>query len=332
MKAPGSPDPPPGGSPFVTMVDGGAARLSGPHRSHAFEPSMSSRSEPLAESIRPFSDRKMPSNPSPAVQKASHFSRFFTFFSAFVSMPDVSVICGRRARAAGDLTGSRPVPLPDELGDYRLNIFGTRVPFVWASCISDENLSSERVARQGLNFRRLLAARINQSLRALEYLRNGSHSRRWISRVFRKGDSIDVRTLQSSSPSSDESSVTSFRDAPSVSRGGARLLARLSSFWREFRDRFPALSDEHAFGGRNVRCQPEAVSCEIFSAGYTLDEELCEGVRRGDVYDPRVDPVKVETISLRVNLLFADWERLMFIRKPLVMFFGCLERPNGPKA
>ena len=85
------------------------------------------------------------------------------------------------------------------------------------------------------------------------------------------------------------------------------------------------------------------MSCEIFSAGYTLDEELCEGVRRGDVCNvrdaaglasislPRVDPVKVETISPRVNLLFADWELLMFIRKPLVMFLGCLERPNGPK-
>ena len=117
----------------------------------------------------------------------------------------------------------------------------------------------------------------------------------------------------------------------SVSRGGERLLARLSSFWREVSDRFPALSDEHAFGGRNVQCQPEAETCKHFSAGYALDEELCEGVRRGDVYDPRVDPVKVATISPRVNLLFADWELLMFIRKPLVMFLGCLERPNGPK-
>ena len=136
----------------------------------------------------------------------------------------------------------------------------------------------------------------------------------------------------SSFPSSDESTVTSFRNAPSVSRGGELLLARLSSFWCEFSDRFPALSDEHAFGGRNVQRQPEAETRKHFSAGYSLDEELCEGVRRGDVHDPRVDPVKVETISPRVNLLFADWELLMFIRTPLVMFFGCLERPNGPKA
>ena len=69
---------------------------------------------------------------------------------------------------------------------------------------------------------------------------------------------------------------------------------------------------------------PEAESRKPFSAGYALDEVMCEGVRRGDVHDPRVDPVRVETISLRVNLLFADWELLMFIRKPLVMFFGCL--------
>ena len=79
------------------------------------------------------------------------------------------------------------------------------------------------------------------------------------------------------------------------------------------------------------QCQPEAATRKHFSAGYSLDEELCEGVRRGDVHDPRVDPVKVATISPRVNLLFADWELLMFIRKPLVMFLGCLERPNGPK-
>ena len=189
MKATGSSDPPPGG--------GAAARL---NRSHDFIPSMSSKSEPLKISIRRFSDRKMPVNPSPAVQKASHFSRFFTFFSAFVSMPDVSTICGRRACAAGDQSSSKPVPLSDELGDYRLNIFGTRVPFVWASCIKDEQLDSERVGnafdhRQGFGYRRLLAARINQSLRALEYLRNGSHSRRWLSRVFRMDDSIDVRTL-----------------------------------------------------------------------------------------------------------------------------------------
>ena len=148
MKATGSLDPRPGDSAPVNMIGGGAARLI---RSHAFVPSMTSKSEPLAESIRPFPDRKMPSDPSPAVQKASYFSRFFTFFSAFVSMPDVSVICGRRERAAGDPSGSRPVPLPDELGDYRLNFFGTRVPFVWASCISDENVSVRR-RQEGLDF------------------------------------------------------------------------------------------------------------------------------------------------------------------------------------
>ena len=127
-------------------------------------------------------------------------------------MPDVSVICGRRARAAGDPSSSRPVPLPDELGDYRLNIFGTRVPLVRASCTSDENVSA-RGARKDFNFRCLLAARINQSLRALEDLRSGSHSRRWTSRVFRDSDSMDVRTLRSPFPSSDESSVTSFWNA-----------------------------------------------------------------------------------------------------------------------
>ena len=214
MKAAGSSDPSPGGAAPIYVIGGGAARL---NRSHDFVPSMSTESEPLAESIRPFSDRKMPSKPSPAVQKACHFSRFFTFFSAFVSMPDVSSICGRRACAAGDQSSSSPVPLPDELGDYRLNIFGTRVPFVWASRITDEKRSSERTANQTFSYRRLLAARINQSLRALEYLRNGSHSRRWVSRVFRLDDSIDVRTLIPSSPSSDES-VTSFRNAPTVSR------------------------------------------------------------------------------------------------------------------
>ena len=206
MKGKGSLDPLPGGAAPVDATGGGAARL---HRSHElFAPSITTQSEPLAESIRPFPDRKMPSSPSPAVQKACNFSRFFTFFSAFVSMPDVSTICGRRACAAGDQSSSRPVPLPDELGDYRLNIFGTRVPFVWASCTSDENVSA-RGARKDFNFRRLLAARINQSLRALEYLRSGSHSRRWTSRVFRNSDSMDVRTLQSPFPSSDESSVTS---------------------------------------------------------------------------------------------------------------------------
>ena len=66
---------------------------------------------------------------------------------------------------------------------------------------------------------------------------------------------------------------------------------------------------------------PEAESHKHVSAGYALDE-VREGVRRGDVHDPRVDPVKVATISPRVNLLFADWELLMFIRKPLVMFLG----------
>ena len=243
MKATGSPDPPPGG--------GAAARLM---HSHDFIPSMSSKSEPLKISIRCFSDRKMPVNPSPAVRKASHFSRFFTFFSAFVSMPDVSTICGRRERAAGDQSSSSPVPLPDELGNYRLNFFGTRVPFVWASRTTDESRASkEKVANRAFRYRRLLAARINQSLRALEYLRNGSHSRRWLSRVFRLDDSIDVRKLIPSSPSSDAIPLTSFRDAPTVSRGGELLLARLSSFWREFGDRFPALSEEHAFGGRNVQ-------------------------------------------------------------------------------
>ena len=135
----------------------------GLNRSHDFAPSMSSTPEPLAESFRPLSDRRMPSNPSPAVQNASSFSRFFTFFFACVSMPDVSVFCGRRARAAGDPSGSRPVPLPDELGDYRLNIFGTRVPFVWASCISDENVSV-RGARRGLNFRRFAGCSHQPSL------------------------------------------------------------------------------------------------------------------------------------------------------------------------
>ena len=159
MKATGSSDPPSGGGATLGKTGGVAARLI---RSHDFIPSMSSKSEPLEKSIRRFSDRKMPVNPSPAVQKASHFSRFFTFFSAFVSMPDVSTICGRRACAAGDQSSSSPVPLPDELGNYRLNFFGTRVPFVWASCISDENVSV-RGARRGLNFRRLLAARINHS-------------------------------------------------------------------------------------------------------------------------------------------------------------------------
>ena len=154
----------------------------------------------------------MPCDPSPAVQNASSLPEFFTFFSAFVSMPDVSTFWGRRTSAAGDSSGPEPVPLPDELGGYRLNIFGTRVPFVRATCTSDENVSA-RGARKDFNFRCLLAARINQSLRALEDLRSGSHSRRWTSRVLRNSDSMDVRTLQSPFPSSDESSVTSFWNA-----------------------------------------------------------------------------------------------------------------------
>ena len=99
MNAKGSLDPSPGGAAPIDAAGGGAARL---NRSHElFAPSMTTQSEPLAESIRPFPDRKMPSSPSPAVKKACDFSRFFTFFSAFVSMPDVSTICGRRERAAG---------------------------------------------------------------------------------------------------------------------------------------------------------------------------------------------------------------------------------------
>ena len=145
----GSLDPSPGGAAPADATAGGAARL---RRSHElFAPSMTTQSEPLAVSIRPFPDRMMPSSPSPAVQKACNFSRFFTFFSAFVSMPDVSTICGRRERAAGHQSSSSPVPLPDELGDYRLNFFGTRVPFVWASCISDENVSVRR-RQEGLEF------------------------------------------------------------------------------------------------------------------------------------------------------------------------------------
>ena len=134
----------------------------GLNRSHDFAPSRSSKPEPLAESIRPFSDRRMPSNPSPAVQKASSFSQFFTLFFACVSMPDVSKEWGRRTRAAGDPSGPKPVPLPDELSDYRLNILWTRVPFVRANCTSDENVSARGARKSSIFGACWLFASINR--------------------------------------------------------------------------------------------------------------------------------------------------------------------------
>ena len=62
---------------------------------------------------------------------------------------------------------------------------------------------------------------------------------------------------------------------------------------------------------------------EPFIAGYADDEELVEGVRRGDVFAvrdlgglerisfPRVDPVYAGSISPRVGKLFENWESLM---------------------
>ena len=210
-------------------------------------------------------------------------------------------------RAADNVLSKQPVW--NALSEYRLDIFGMRIPFV------RPDISPNDTTHAALNF----AARVNHTLRALEMLSFGKFrqwGRQWGSRVFHAGDldSIGTRSL----PSTKQQAEVTARDSPTISKGGALLLARVSSFWREFHKRFEAFSYAGAFGDESG-----AIQCEFSSAGYAGDDPVVDGVRRGDVFGvadfaglerislPRVDPVCAGSISPRVGKLFENWEGLM---------------------
>ena len=125
MSSPGSlvdPAPGGGGGPGKVMDD---AR----HPS-VFKPSMSRQAQRMSVSVKKFPDIRPPRAPEQSVLDASDNKSFFTFFSAFVSESDLSSMGSRERDARDILFGREFVHAPDTLSQYRVHLFGIRVPWV----------------------------------------------------------------------------------------------------------------------------------------------------------------------------------------------------------
>ena len=133
-----------------------------------FRPSMTPYAKNISEAVKKFPGLDVPSDPGQDVQESS----FLCFFSAFATSLSSR---GKHKHAAENALSKHPAW--NALSEYRLDIFGLRIPFVRP----DE--TSNDTTHAALNF----AARVSHALRAQEILSFGKF-RRWGSRVFHAGE------------------------------------------------------------------------------------------------------------------------------------------------